>query len=106
MTLRVNREVCPEFWVKVKLAYELDSLDGCLCCVLPNDLASGQKDALEVDPEWAQSILSWCEKDVWEIVLFAEEPQALAPYATFDEQTWKTKSFWPSEAPYPVWVTE
>ena len=104
MTLRVDRTVCPPFWEKVNLAYQLDTLDGCLCCGMPYDIASGRVDTLEVDGDRAEQILSWCRGPVWDVVLFSEEPTALAPFFALDEQTWKRENQWPSEGPVPVWV--
>lgn len=104
MTLRVDRTVCPPFWEKVSLAYDLDNLDGCLCCGMPDDIASGRVDSMTVDAEQAERVLSWCRGLVWELTLFSEEPTAFAGLVDFGEQTWRRENQWPTEGPVPVWV--
>lgn len=105
MKLQVDRSVCPAFWVKVSLAYDLDTLDGCLCCGMPYDIASGKVDSIEITRERAESILLWCQKDIWKIGLFTEEPVELAPLGVaFKEQAWSHTNHWPKQAPFPIWI--
>lgn len=104
MKLQVDRSVCPAFWKKVELAYDLDTLDGCLCCGLPYDLASGKVDSIKIDPEHADIVMDWCKSSVWDIILFTEEPTPLLGLAALQNHLWTRINLWPTEPPFPIWI--